>query len=116
MQKRCLEYDLLMKNLHLVKDRMNEYEGAILMGQLPGLKERHAIRNRNAKYLTGKLKGCPGLVPQKLYEGTTAGSYYLYTWAYKKEHFNNAPCDKFFKAIAAEGFELSPYISNGAAK
>jgi len=98
------------------KYRMNEFEGAILMGQLPGLKERHSIRNRNAKYLTDKLKGCPGLVPQKLYEGTTAGSYYLYTWSYKKEHFNNAPRDKFFKAISAEGFELSPYIANGLHK
>jgi dTDP-4-amino-4,6-dideoxygalactose transaminase len=95
---------------------MNEFEGAILMGQLPGLKARHDTRNGNAKYLTEKLKGCPGLVPQKLYEGTTAGSFYLYTWSYKKEHFNNAPREKFFKAIAAEGFELSPYIANGLHK
>lgn len=95
------------------KYRMNEFEGAILLGQLPGLKERHETRNRNAKYLTEKLKGCPGLVPQKLYEGTTAGSFYLYTWSYKKEHFNNAPREKFLKALAAEGIVLSPYIANG---
>jgi dTDP-4-amino-4,6-dideoxygalactose transaminase len=95
------------------KYRMNEFEGAVLMGQLPGVKERHAIRNRNAKYLTDKLKGCPGLVPQKLYEGTTAGSFYLYTWSYKKEHFNNAPREKFLKAVAAEGISLSGYIANG---
>jgi len=95
------------------KYRMNEFEGAILLGQMPGVKERHLIRNRNAKYLTEKLKGCPGLVPQKLYEGTTAGSFYLYTWSYKKEHFNNAPRDKFLKAIAAEGIGLSGYIANG---
>jgi perosamine synthetase len=98
------------------KYRMNEFEGAILMGQLPGVRERHEIRNRNARYLTEKLKACPGLVPQKLYEGTTAGSFYLYTWSYKKEHFNNAPRDKFFKAIAAEGISLSPYIGNGLHK
>ncbi len=95
------------------KYRMNEFEGAILLGQLPGVKERHNLRNRNARYLTEKLKGCPGLVPQKLYEGTTAGSFYLYTWSYKKEHFNNAPREKFLKAIAAEGIGLSPYIANG---
>ena len=95
------------------KYRMNEFEGAVLMGQLPGVRERHTIRNRNAKYLTENLKGCPGLVPQKLYEGTTAGSFYLYTWSYKKEHFNNAPREKFLKAIAAEGISLSPYIANG---
>ena len=95
------------------KYRMNEFEGAVLMGQLPGVRERHTTRNRNAKYLTENLKGCPGLVPQKLYEGTTAGSFYLYTWSYKKEHFNNAPREKFLKAIAAEGISLSPYIANG---
>lgn len=98
------------------KYRMNEFEGAILLGQLPGVRERHEIRNRNAKYLAEKLKDCPGLVPQKLYEGTTAGSFYLYTWSYKKDHFNNAPRDKFFKAIAAEGISLSPYITNGLHK
>jgi perosamine synthetase len=95
------------------KYRMNEFEGAILLGQMPGVKERHETRNKNARYLTEKLKNFPGLVPQKLYEGTTAGSFYLYTWSYKKEHFNNAPRDKFLKAIAAEGIALSPYIPNG---
>jgi perosamine synthetase len=98
------------------KYRMNEFEGAVLLGQLPGVRERHQIRNRNAKYITENLKDCPGLVPQKLYEGTTAGSFYLYTWAYKKEHFNNAPREKFLKAVAAEGISLSPYIPNGLHK
>ncbi len=95
------------------KYRMNEFEGAVLLGQLPGVRERHNIRNRNAKYITEKLKDCKGLIPQKLYEGTTAGSFYLYTWSYKKEQWNNAPRDKFLKAVAAEGISLSPYITNG---
>lgn len=95
------------------KYRMNEFEAAILLGQLPGVKERHNLRNRNAKYLTENLKDCPGLVPQKLYKGTTAGSFYLYSWSYKKEHFGNAPREKFLKALAAEGISLSPYIKNG---
>jgi perosamine synthetase len=98
------------------KYRMNEFEGACLLGQMPGVKERHATRNRNAKYLTEKLKGMPGLVPQKLYPGTTSGSFYLYTWSYKKAAFNNAPREKFLKAIAAEGIVLSPYIANGLHK
>jgi len=49
------------------KYRMNEFEGAILMGQLPGVKERFRIRNENANYLTSRLKGFAGLVPQKHY-------------------------------------------------
>lgn len=95
------------------KYRMNEFEAAVLLGQLPGFMDRHHIRNRNAKYLTEHLKECPGLVPQKLYPGTTAGSWYLYPWSYKKDKFNDAPREKFLKAIAAEGISLSPYIKNG---
>jgi len=98
------------------KYRMNEFEAAVLLGQLPGVMDRHYIRNRNAKYLTEHLKECPGLVPQKLYPGTTAGSWYLYSWSYKKDHFNGAPREKFLKAIAAEGISLSPYIANGMHK
>ncbi len=98
------------------KYRMDEFEAACLMGQLTGVMDRHYIRNRNAKYLTEHLKECPGLVPQKLYPGTTAGSFYLYSWSYKKEHFNGAPRDKFLKAVAAEGISLSPYIANGLHK
>lgn len=95
------------------KYRMNEFEAAVLLGQMPGLRERHNTRNRNARYITENLKDIPGLVPQKIYEGTTEGSWYIYAWAYKKEHWNNAPRDKFLKALAAEGISLSPYIANG---
>lgn len=95
------------------KYRMNELEGAILLGQLSGVQERFDIRNRNAKYLSSKLKGFPGLVPQKLYPGTDSGSFYLYPMSYKKEHFNNADRSKFLKAMEAEGISFSPYIANG---
>ena len=98
------------------KYRMNEFEGAILMGQLPGVKERYTLRNKNAAYLTSKLKDFPGLVPQKLYQGTTSGSFYIYAMSYHKEHFNNADRSKFLKALEAEGISLSGYISNGLHK
>ncbi|WP_316812695.1 DegT/DnrJ/EryC1/StrS family aminotransferase [Pedobacter heparinus] len=92
------------------KYRMNELEGAILMGQLSGAKERFARRNENAAYLSAKLKGFPGLIPQKQYTGTQSSGYYLYAMSYQKEHFNNADRIKFLKAVAAEGIPLSPYI------
>jgi len=95
------------------KYRMNELEGAILLGQMSGVKERFEIRNRNAQYLTSKLKDFPGLVPQKLYPGTDSGSFYLYPMSYKKEHFNNTDRSKFLKAMQAEGISLSPYLANG---
>jgi len=95
------------------KYRMNEFEGAILLGQWPGIKERFALRNENAAYLNAQLKAFPGVVPQKLYEGTTSGAYYVYGMRYHKEHFNDADRRTFIKALRAEGVSLSTYIGQG---
>ena len=98
------------------KYRMNEFEAAVLLGQLPGVQERFARRNNNAAYLTSRLKDVPGIVPQKLYEGTTSGSFYLYPMSYLKEHFKNVQRSTFLKALSAEGVSLSPYIAQGLHK
>jgi dTDP-4-amino-4,6-dideoxygalactose transaminase len=98
------------------KYRMNEFEAAVLLGQWDGVHERFERRNENAKHLTYRLKDIPGIVPQKLYEGTQSGSFYLYPMTYKKEHFNNADRSKFLKAVAAEGVSLSGYIKRGLHK
>jgi dTDP-4-amino-4,6-dideoxygalactose transaminase len=95
------------------KYRMNEFQAAVLLGQLAGAQERFRRRNENAAYLTSRLKGCPAVVPQKLYEGTASGSFYLYSMSYKKEHCNNVARSRFFKAMEAEGVSLSPYIERG---
>ena len=95
------------------KYRMNEFEGAILLGQLPTVMERHAQRNKNAKYLTSKIKDIPGIYPQKLYEGTEEGSFYLYSMSYDKKLYNGTDRSIYLKALAAEGVSLSPYIKNG---
>lgn len=98
------------------KYRMNEFEGAALMGQLPGIEERFALRNKNAAFLTSQLKDCPGISPQKLYPGTTSGSFYLYAMTYHTDQFNGATRSQFLKALSAEGVGLSPYIANGLHK
>jgi len=95
------------------KYRMNELEAAILLGQLPTVQERFTRRNENAAHLTSRLKDIPGIIPQKLYEGTDSCSFYLYMMTYRKEYFNNADRSKFLKAVAAEGVSLSPYLSQG---
>ncbi len=95
------------------KYRMNEFEAAVLLGQLPGVQERFARRNQNAEYLSSKIKDIPGIFPQKLYEGTTSGSFYIYAMTYRKEYFNDADRSKFLKALRAEGIRLSPYIGQG---
>jgi dTDP-4-amino-4,6-dideoxygalactose transaminase len=98
------------------KYRMNEFEAAVLLGQLSGVRERFARRNANAAHLTYRLKDFPGITPQKLYEGTPNGSYYLYPMTYHKEYFNDADRSKFLKALRAEGISLSPYIGQGLHK
>jgi dTDP-4-amino-4,6-dideoxygalactose transaminase len=95
------------------KYRMNEFEAAVLLAQLEGAKERFERRNANAAYLTSRLKDCPGILPQKLYPGTSSGSFYLYAMSYHKEHFNGVERGRFLKALDAEGISLSPYIPNG---
>jgi perosamine synthetase len=95
------------------KYRMNEFEAAVLLAQLSGAAGRFRRRNENAAHLTSRLQGFPGLVPQKLYDGTASGSFYLYAMTYRKEHFNGADRSLFLKAIDAEGVGLSPYIDRG---
>lgn len=95
------------------KYRMNEFEAAVLLGQLSGVEERSARRNENAAYLTSRLKDVPGVTPQKLYKGTTSGSFYLYPMTYHKERFDGATRSQFLKALGAEGIGLSPYIAQG---
>ncbi len=98
------------------KYRMNEFEAAVLLGQWPGVHERFARRNANAAHLTRRLKDFPGITPQKLYEGTPNGSFYLYMMTYHKEYFNNADRSKFLNALRAEGISLGPYIAQGLHK
>ena len=95
------------------KYRMNEFEGAVLLGQWPGVQERFERRNENAAYLKSQLKGFKGIVPQKLYEGTESGAYYVYLMSYHKEHFDGVDRITFIRALRAEGISLSPYIGRG---
>ena len=98
------------------KYRMNEFEGAILLGQIEGARARYEKRNENAFYLRKKLQGFPGLVPQKLYDPSDTGSFYLFAMNYHKEYFNNADRSQFLKALKAEGIKLGGYIKNGLHK
>ncbi len=95
------------------KYRMNEFQAAVLLAQLAGAQERFRRRNENAAYLTARLKGCPAVAPQKLYEGTASGSFYLYAMSYRKDQFDGLDRARFLKAVEAEGVSLSPYIDRG---
>ncbi|MHC4400866.1 MAG: DegT/DnrJ/EryC1/StrS family aminotransferase [Planctomycetota bacterium] len=87
--------------------RMNEFEAAVLIPQLATLAEQTKIRNENAAYLAGRLEEIPGIAPQKLHEGVTQAAYYIYGFRYQKEHFNDAPKEKFLRALRAEGMRFT---------
>lgn len=96
------------------KYRMNEFEASVLLAQLPKAMMQWEKRCENAAYLTEKLKGCKGLVPQTLYDGPKSGSFYLYALGYRKEYFNNVHRNVFLQALAAEGIPgFSSWIKNG---
>lgn len=84
------------------KYRMHELEAAILLPQLATLPEQTQTRNDNAAYLAHRLAEIPGIVPQKLHEGATKAAYYIYGFRYQKEHFNDAPKEKFLRALRSE--------------
>lgn len=98
------------------KYRMNEFEGAILMGQLDKAKERFETRNANANYLNEKLKDFGGVIPQKQYPGTENGAYYNYAMRYDKAFFGGLERSQFLKAIQAEGVPFTSYIRRGLHK
>jgi dTDP-4-amino-4,6-dideoxygalactose transaminase len=87
--------------------RMTEYQAAILLNQMQRLEKDTEQRWENGQYLTTKLKDIPGIVPHRLYDGVTRAVYHLYPFRYLKEHFNNAPRDKFLRALSAEGVPCS---------
>ncbi len=87
--------------------RMTEYQAAILLSQMKRLETDTAQRWENARYLTSKIKDIPGIVPHRLYDGVTRAAYHLYPFRYQKEHFNDAPREKFLAALRAEGVPCS---------
>ncbi|MDY0354803.1 MAG: DegT/DnrJ/EryC1/StrS family aminotransferase [Sedimentisphaerales bacterium] len=87
--------------------RMTEYQAAILLNQMQRLEADTQRRWANGQYLTSQIKDIPGIIPCKLYEGTTRAAYHLYPFRYKKEYFNNAPRAKFMAALSAEGIPCS---------
>lgn len=89
------------------KYRMHELEAAILLPQLDSLAQQTQTRNDNATYLARRLAEIPGIVPQKLHEGATKGAYYIYGFRYLKEHFNDAPKQKFLRALRAENIPFT---------
>lgn len=88
--------------------RITEFQSSILLSQMTRLQEQVQRRQENALYLDSLLRKIPGVVPAKLYAGTTRSAYHIYMFRYLKEHFAGMSRDQFIKALAAEGLACSP--------
>jgi perosamine synthetase len=87
--------------------RMQQIQALILMSQMSRIRADADVRLANAKYLDTELRKIPGVKPYKLANGATRSAYHLYPFRYIKQEFNNAPRDRFIRALNAEGIPCS---------
>jgi len=87
--------------------RMQQFQALILLSQMNRIKADADVRLANAKYLDAELAKIPGIKPYKLANGATRSAYHFYPFRYIKEEFNNAPREKFIRALNAEGIPCS---------
>lgn len=83
--------------------RITEFQATLLSTQLTRLAAQAATRESNAQYLTKQLRQIPGILPARMYSGTTRNSYHLYMFRYDAGHFSGMARAQFLKALTAEG-------------
>ncbi len=83
--------------------RMTEFQGAVLLRGLIRLEEQSQRREQNAAWLTEQLDEIPGIVPARMYDGTTRNAYHLYMFRYDSSQFSGLPRAKFISALNKEG-------------
>jgi dTDP-4-amino-4,6-dideoxygalactose transaminase len=87
--------------------RLSEFQGAVLNAQLDRLEAQAETRDRNGRYLAGRLAQVPGLHPQKRPATCTRHSYHLFLLRLDAAAFG-APRAAVIEALRAEGIPCSP--------
>jgi dTDP-4-amino-4,6-dideoxygalactose transaminase len=85
-------------------NRMVEFAGAVLCAQSVGIEKYAETRQENGMYLNKLLSEIPGVVPAKLYPGTTRSAWHLYMFRIEKDKFG-IDRNTFCKAMNAEKIE-----------
>lgn len=88
--------------------RLTEFQGGLLLAQKINLAKQATLRSENAAYLSTLFNEIRGIVPAKLYEGTTNSAYHLYMFRYDKSQFSGLSRPQFMEALSAEGVPCSP--------
>jgi dTDP-4-amino-4,6-dideoxygalactose transaminase len=91
--------------------RITEFQAAILLGQLERLPDQIKLREKNAEYLSDKLKQIDGISLLRKDDRVTTRSYYYYVFKYHSESFANAPKDRFIRAMYFEGIPCEDIYS-----
>jgi dTDP-4-amino-4,6-dideoxygalactose transaminase len=86
--------------------RLTEFQAAILMAQLERLEEQTALRQRNARHLTIRLRDIPGIVPLEVPAYATGHAWHIYVFRFVEQEFG-LPRGLFLEALAAEGIPAS---------
>lgn len=95
--------------------RMNEFQAALLLGQLDNLDNMNQKREENAAILDDLLKEIEGIIPQRRSEGCTVNTHYMYMFTYNSQYFNGLSRKDFVTRLIEEGipaYICYPVISN----
>lgn len=87
--------------------RITEFQSNLLLAQMTRWEAQSKRRSANAAYLTRLFNEIPGIMPAKLYEGTTNSAYHLYMFRYDKSQFDGLSRSRFIEALNAEGVPCS---------
>ncbi|MCP5117514.1 MAG: DegT/DnrJ/EryC1/StrS family aminotransferase, partial [bacterium] len=87
--------------------RMSEFQGSVLMSQLPRIEKNASRREATAAALDELIQDVPGITPVKMYPGCTRNAYHLYMMRYSPAAFAGLSRERFLKAMNAEGIPIS---------
>jgi dTDP-4-amino-4,6-dideoxygalactose transaminase len=87
--------------------RLGEFQGAVLNAQLDRFEAQTKTRERNGRYLAGRLATLPGVYPQQRPDFCTRHAYHLFMLRIDEREFG-APRAAVIKALQAEGIPCSP--------
>jgi dTDP-4-amino-4,6-dideoxygalactose transaminase len=87
--------------------RLGEFQGAVLNAQLDRLEAQAKRRDRNGRYLAGRLAALPGIHPQRRPDSCTRHAYHLFMLRVDGRAFGT-PRAAVIEALQAEGIPCSP--------
>ncbi len=99
-------FDFTYGAARATNQRMTEFQAAVLLGQMKNIEAYAETRQENGMYLNRLLAEIPGVIPAKLYDGTTRNAWHLYMFRIDKEGFG-LDRGKFTDALRAERIPCS---------